>query len=223
MVDFDGMVTPLALAFVLKRSYMATLLLQAGANLCTPCPLQYRGEEDRADLDVASWLVTWFQSHNDSTAVHDVQDLVNTVTLYGSTNDSKRVRALAVAATKTTTVPPYKRNSVHCTRRRSLLSTQRMSQQRGRRRKGGRPPKLHSQRGRKVSHAVLSSLDKVYNHRRVLQNTWDIELDCTPFAILPPVKVVLAGGKDEQKTSLTPCAREFEHNFGTIQNVANPQ
>ena len=41
MADFDGMVTPLALAFVLKRTYIASLLLTAGASLCTRCPPHY--------------------------------------------------------------------------------------------------------------------------------------------------------------------------------------
>ena len=226
MADFDG--TPsLALAFVLRRTYIASLLLTAGASLCTRCPPHHRGEEDPPNLDVAQWLATWFRTHQTSTATHNLQDVANTVTLYGNERDIRRMRALT-KATRAPQAPSYTHappaNHPH-TRRR--CPPQHRASQRRARRKGGEPSaplssrrksigrsvSRRSQRHTSLSPAVRATLDHVYSHRRILQNAWEVECDCSPFETIPAPKVVVRGENDAHadRAPKSACAREIDH------------
>ena len=200
---FDGLVTPLGLAFVLRRVYALSVLVTSGATLSTPCPTQFRGDDDPKDLTVVGWLVRWL--HTCHTSSRSYEDACNTIQLYASPKEVAFCRAegLFDALYPNTGLhlrpPPRKtsetRRATHVRHSRRPPHKGEHRKRRHSRRRGGRDLQGSSSHVRTMStkqkgtltKAMVTDLERVYNVRNIRQNSWKLECHTTPFLQLPPI------------------------------------
>ena len=196
---FDGLVTPLGLAFVLRRVYALSVLVTSGATLSTPCPAQFRGDDDPEDLTVAGWLALWL--HTSQTPPRSYEAVCNTIQMYAPPAEVTlcRTNGLFVLSYASPGSP-----KIHSKRLSKPSATKRKGHHKRRHsRRGGRvsqasrkssssrvPKRTVSTRNDAVStlsKALVTDFERVYNVRRVNQNSWTFECTTRPFLQLPPL------------------------------------